>query len=78
MKDEVYFRISPQWVQDYPGARAGFLALKNVANPEQSEALQLRGEAGRNQIPAARTALVQAFSGPAAVAVTHVLQSMDR
>jgi len=36
--------------------------------------LQLRGEAGRNQIPGARRALVQALGGPAATAVTHILE----
>lgn len=35
--------------------------------------LQLRGQAGPNQIPKARCALIQALGGPAATAVTHVL-----
>lgn len=39
--------------------------------------LQLRGEAGKNQIASARTALIQALGGPAASAVTHVLQRVD-
>ncbi|MGD0006191.1 MAG: thiolase domain-containing protein [Anaerolineaceae bacterium] len=38
-------------------------------------ALQLRGEAGPNQIPGARRALVQSLGGPAATAVAHVLES---
>ena len=33
---------------------------------------QLRGNAGANQVPGAKTALVQALGGPAANAVTHI------
>jgi len=40
--------------------------------------LQLRGEAGENQIPNARLALVQSLGGPASTAVTHVLERMPR
>lgn len=40
-------------------------------------ALQLRGEAGANQIPEARRALIQCLGGPASAAVTHVLEAMD-
>lgn len=39
--------------------------------------LQLRGEAGPNQIPGARRALVQCLGGPATSAVTHVLESLN-
>ena len=39
--------------------------------------LQLRGQAGPNQIPGARRALVQCLGGPATSAVTHVLESMN-
>jgi acetyl-CoA C-acetyltransferase len=38
-------------------------------------ALQLRREAGPNQVTGARRALVQSLGGPAATAVTHVLES---
>jgi acetyl-CoA C-acetyltransferase len=38
-------------------------------------ALQLRGEAGANQVGGARRALVQSLGGPAATAVTHVLEA---
>jgi len=38
--------------------------------------LQLRGEAGENQIPDARLAMVQSLGGPASTAVTHVLERM--
>ncbi len=36
--------------------------------------LHLRGQAGENQIPNARLALVQSLGGPASTAVTHVLE----
>jgi acetyl-CoA C-acetyltransferase len=38
--------------------------------------MQLRGEAGENQISNARLALVQSLGGPASTAVTHVLERM--
>jgi acetyl-CoA C-acetyltransferase len=38
-------------------------------------ALQLRGQAGKNQVNGARRALVQALGGPASTAVTHVLEA---
>jgi acetyl-CoA C-acetyltransferase len=34
---------------------------------------QLRGQAGENQVPDARTAIIQALGGPASTAITHVL-----
>lgn len=39
--------------------------------------LQLRGQAGANQITHARRALVQCLGGPATSAVTHVLESLN-
>jgi acetyl-CoA C-acetyltransferase len=33
---------------------------------------QLRGQAGENQVPGARTAILQALGGPAATAITHI------
>jgi acetyl-CoA C-acetyltransferase len=39
-------------------------------------ALQLRGQAGTNQVPEARRALVQCLGGPASSAVTHVLEKI--
>jgi len=39
--------------------------------------LQLRGQAGPNQINGARRALVQALGGPASTAVTHVLEGRE-
>lgn len=38
--------------------------------------LQLRGEAGPNQIANAQRALIQCFGGPAATVVTHVLETL--
>ncbi len=37
-------------------------------------ALQLRSQAGANQVPGARRALIQCLAGPASSAVTHVLE----
>ena len=39
--------------------------------------LQLRGQAGKNQIKDARRALVQSLGGPASTAVAHVLETMN-
>jgi acetyl-CoA C-acetyltransferase len=39
--------------------------------------LQLRGQAGKNQLPAPRRAMVQSLGGPASTAVTHILEAMD-
>jgi acetyl-CoA C-acetyltransferase len=39
--------------------------------------LQLRGQAGKNQVSEARRALIQCLGGPASTAVTHVLAAMD-
>jgi len=38
--------------------------------------LQLRGQAGANQIAGARFALIQCLGGPASIAVTHILERM--
>jgi acetyl-CoA C-acetyltransferase len=39
--------------------------------------VQLRGQAGPNQIPAAKLALIQCLGGPASTAVTHLLERMQ-
>lgn len=39
--------------------------------------LQLRGQAGKNQLPNARRGLIQAMGGPASTVVTHVLEALD-
>lgn len=36
--------------------------------------LQLRGQAGKNQVPDARRALIQCLGGPASTAVTHIFE----
>jgi acetyl-CoA C-acetyltransferase len=38
--------------------------------------LQLRGQAGKNQIPNARRAMLQTLGGPASVAATHILEAV--
>jgi acetyl-CoA C-acetyltransferase len=38
--------------------------------------MQLRGEAGANQVKDARRALVQTLGGPASTVVTHVLEAL--
>ena len=40
-------------------------------------ATQLRGQAEVNQIPNAKTALIQSLGGPASTAVSHILQRLD-
>jgi acetyl-CoA C-acetyltransferase len=40
-------------------------------------ATQLRGRAEANQIPNAKTALIQSLGGPASTAVSHILQKLD-
>jgi len=39
--------------------------------------LQLRGQAGSNQIPGAKWGLVQCLGGPAATAITNIFERMD-
>lgn len=39
--------------------------------------LQLRGQAGANQLPNPRRALIQCLGGPASAAATHVLEVLD-
>lgn len=53
----------------YPGGATGvYQAVEAV--------LQLRGQAGRNQLAKAELALIQNLGGPASTAVTHVLQAL--
>jgi acetyl-CoA C-acetyltransferase len=40
-------------------------------------ATQLRGQAEANQIPNAKTAMIQSLGGPASTAVSHVLKSLE-
>ena len=54
----------------FPGGAAGvYQAVEAV--------IQLRGQAGANQIPDAKTALIQSLGGPASTAVSHVLQRVE-
>lgn len=54
----------------FPGGAAGvYQAVEST--------LQLRGQAGANQIPDAKTALIQSLGGPGSTAVSHVLQALD-
>jgi acetyl-CoA C-acetyltransferase len=54
----------------FPGGAAGvYQAVDAVA--------QLRGNAEANQIPNAKTALIQSLGGSASTAVSHVLQRLD-
>ncbi len=39
--------------------------------------LQLRGEAGANQVPIARVGLIQCLGGPASTAIAHVLERLE-
>ncbi len=54
----------------FPGGAAGVYQAVEAA-------LQLRGQAGANQIAGARTALIQSLGGPASTAVSHILQRLD-
>jgi acetyl-CoA C-acetyltransferase len=53
-----------------PGGAAGVYQAVEAA-------IQLRGEAGANQVTGARRALIQCLGGPASAAVTHVLEALD-
>lgn len=54
-------------------ARGNPLAATGVYQAVEAS-LQLRGEAGANQVHGARRALIQSLGGPASTAVTHVLE----
>ncbi len=54
----------------FPGGATGvYQAVEAV--------IQLRGQAGTNQIRAAQFALIQSLGGPASTAVSHILQRLD-
>ncbi len=40
--------------------------------------LQLRGQAGNGQIEGAKVAMIQSLAGPASVAVTHILEKVEK
>lgn len=54
----------------FPGGAAGVYQAVEAT-------LQLRGQAGANQIPNAKTALIQSLGGPASTAVSHILQTLN-
>ena len=54
----------------FPGGAAGVYQVVEAAT-------QLRGQAEANQIPNAKTALIQSLGGPASTAVSHILQVLD-
>ena len=54
----------------FPGGAAGVYQAVEAA-------IQLRGRAEANQVPNAKTALIQSLGGPASTAVSHVLQRLD-
>ena len=54
----------------FPGGAAGVYQAVDAVT-------QLRGQAEANQIPAAKTALIQSLGGPASTAVSHILQKLD-
>ncbi len=54
----------------FPGGAAGVYQAVEAA-------MQLRGQAGTNQIPDAKTALIQSLGGPASTAVSHILQRLN-
>ena len=53
----------------FPGGAAGVYQAVEAT-------IQLRAQAGVNQIPNAKTALIQSLGGPASTAVSHVLQTV--
>ena len=54
----------------FPGGAAGvYQAVEAV--------IQLRGQAGANQVAGAQVGLIQSLGGPASTAVSHILQRMD-
>ncbi len=54
----------------YPGGAAGVYQAVEAT-------LQLRGRAGKNQIPDAANALIQSVGGPGSTSVSHVLKRLS-
>ncbi len=54
----------------FPGGAAGVYQAVEAT-------LQLRGQAGANQVAEARFGLIQSLGGPASTSISHVLQRMD-
>jgi acetyl-CoA C-acetyltransferase len=53
----------------FPGGASGVYQAVEAA-------IQLRGQAGANQIAVARTGLIQSLGGPGSTAVSHILQAL--
>jgi acetyl-CoA C-acetyltransferase len=54
----------------FPGGAAGVYQAVDAVT-------QLWSQAGANQVPNAKTALIQSLGGPASTAVSHILQRLD-
>jgi acetyl-CoA C-acetyltransferase len=54
----------------FPGGAAGVYQAVDAVT-------QLRDQAEANQVPGAKTALIQSLGGPASTAVSHVLQRVE-
>jgi acetyl-CoA C-acetyltransferase len=54
----------------FPGGAAGVYQVVEAV-------IQLRGQAGANQVLNAKTALIQSLGGPASTAVSHILQRLE-
>ena len=54
----------------FPGGAAGVYQAVEAT-------IQLRGGAEANQVPNAKTALIQSLGGPASTAISHILQRID-
>jgi acetyl-CoA C-acetyltransferase len=77
-----------RWLQDHDLSSEGQLPLLTLGGNKArgfpiaaagvyqavEAAMQLRGSAGENQVPGAKTALIQAMGGPASTVITHVLK----
>ena len=55
------------FARGFPGGAAGVYQAVEAT-------IQLRGRAEANQVPNAKTALIQSLGGPASTAVSHILQ----
>jgi acetyl-CoA C-acetyltransferase len=62
-------------LQTMGGNKARGFPLAAAGVYQAAEAvLQLRGNAGANQVPGAKTALIQAMGGPASTVITHIMK----
>lgn len=72
----------PDSLQHIPCATMGGMKARGFAGGAAGvyqaveAAMQLRGQAGANQVSDAKTALIQSLGGPASTAVSHILQRL--